>query len=112
MARGLLLNAPPYEVEAALKRLGADLRTARLRRNVTLAEVAERVGASREVIAEAEHGKPTTSGAVYAALFWAYGLTDRLAGSADPASDAEGIRLDGRHARRRARTSRALDDDF
>ncbi len=112
MARGLLLSAPPYEVEAALKHLGADLRTARLRRNITLAEVAERVGASRGVIAEAEHGKPTTSAAVYAALFWAYGFTDRLAGSADPASDKEGIRLDSGHARRRARMPPALDDDF
>ena len=112
MSRGLLLNAPPYEVENALKRLGADLRTARLRRNVTLAEVAQKVGASREAIAEAERGKPSTSAAIYAALFWAYGLTDRLAGSADPASDEEGVRLAGRQARRRARTPRALDDDF
>lgn len=47
MRRGHLLSAPPYEVETALKRLGADLRTARLRRNITLAEVAERIGAGR-----------------------------------------------------------------
>ncbi len=112
MPHGLLLNAPPYEVEAALKSLGANLRTARLRRNLTLAEVAQKVGASREVIAQAEHGRPTTSAAVYAALLWTYGLVDRLAGLADPATDEEGLRLDSRRGRQHARTPRALDDNF
>lgn len=35
-----LLTAPPYAVDRQLKRLGADLRTARLRRNLTIADVA------------------------------------------------------------------------
>lgn len=112
MPHGLLLNTPPYEVEAALKGLGVNLRTARLRRNFTLAEVAQKVGASREVIAQAEHGKPSTSAAVYAALLWTYGFVDRLAGLADPATDEEGLRLESRRGRRHARPPRVLDDDF
>ena len=43
MGRGHLLSTPPYEVETALKRLGANLRMARLRRNITLADVAARI---------------------------------------------------------------------
>jgi transcriptional regulator with XRE-family HTH domain len=112
MRRGHLLSSPPYEVETALRRLGADLRTARLRRNITLAEVAERVGASREVIGEAEHGKPSTSVAIYAALLWSYGLIDRLATLADPNTDEEGRRLASLRERRHARASQPLDNDF
>ena len=112
MRRGHLLNSPPYEVEAALKRLGAELRTARLRRNITLAEVAERIGASREVVGDAEHGKPSTSIAIYAALLWAYGMTERLAQLADPTQDQEGSRLASLRERRNARAPQALDDDF
>ena len=112
MPHGLLLNTPPYEVETALKGLGANLRTARLRRNLTLAEVAQKVGASREVIAQAEHGKPSTSAAVYAALLWTYGLAGRLPALAEPTTDEEGLRLESRRGRRHARTPRVLDDDF
>lgn len=112
MRRGHLLTNPPYEVESALKRLGADLRTARLRRNITLAEVAERIGASREVVGDAEHGKPSTSVAVYAALLWSYGMSERLGGLADPTSDDEGLRLAALRERRHARAPQPLDDDF
>ena len=112
MGRGHLLSTPPYEVETALKRLGANLRTARLRRNITLADVAKRIGASREVVGEAEHGKPSTSIAIYPALLWSYGLVERLGSLADPATDDEGLRLASLRERRNASTPQPLDDDF
>ena len=112
MRRGHLLSNPPYEIETALKRLGADLRTARLRRNITLANVAERIGASREVVGEAEHGKSSTSVAIYAALLWSYGMIERLGALADPGSDEEGLRLATLRERRHARSPEPLDDDF
>ena len=46
-ARNPLLGATPYSVETALKKLGADLKTARLRRNLTGEEVAQKIGTSR-----------------------------------------------------------------
>src|SRR4051794_30669928 len=112
MRRTLLLTAPPFDVENALKRLGANLRTARLRRNLSLVEVSAKIGVGREAIAEAEHGKPSTSVAVYAALLWAYGLVDQVTEVADPTTDEEGRRLASRRERRNARTPRALDDNF
>lgn len=112
MRQGHLLTMPPYEVEAALRKLGADLRTARLRRNITIIDIAERIGASREVVADAERGKPSTSAVIYAALIWSYGLVDRLATVADPTADEEGVRLASIQDRRHARTPRAMDDDF
>jgi transcriptional regulator with XRE-family HTH domain len=111
-ARNALLGAPPYKVEQALTKLGANLKTARLRRNLTAQEVAEKIGTSRFAIADAEKGKPSTSVAVYAALLWAYGLVDRLADLADPHKDEEGTRLSLSREPARARHHRRLDNDF
>jgi DNA-binding XRE family transcriptional regulator len=69
MARkNTLTEAPPYAVEQSLKRLGENLRTARLRRNITIEEAAEKIGSGRRAVAAAENGKPSTSAAVYMAL--------------------------------------------
>jgi DNA-binding XRE family transcriptional regulator len=111
-ARNPLLGAPPYPVEQALKKLGADLRTARLRRNLTSAEAAQKIGTSRFAVAGAEKGKPSTSVAVYAALLWAYGLFDPFADLADPRSDEEGLRLALAREPTRARHRRMLSNDF
>src|SRR5215831_14563736 len=110
--RNPLLGAPPHEVQRAVKKLGADLRTARLRRNLTAQEVAERIGTSRFAVADAERGKPSTSVAVYAALLWVYGLAGRLADAAEPSADQEGERLALVRTPLRARQRMTLSDDF
>jgi transcriptional regulator with XRE-family HTH domain len=112
-ARNPLLSIPPYQVEQALKNLGANLRTARLRRNLTAEEVAQKIGTSRFTVADAEKGKPSTGVAVYAALLWAYGLIDRLTEIADPGKDEEGMRLAlARDPARARHSSRKLSNDF
>ena len=112
-ARNPLLSAPPYQVEQTLKKLGADLKTARLRRNLTSDEAAQKIGTSRFTVADAEKGKPSTSVAVYAALLWAYGLIDRLSELADPSKDEEGTRLALLREPARARhSSGKLSNDF
>ena len=70
----LLMNAPPYEVEQALTRLGNNLRTARLRRNLTIEQVAEKIGAGKRAVMDAEKGKRGTAAGAYMALLWTYGL--------------------------------------
>jgi transcriptional regulator with XRE-family HTH domain len=107
-----LLSAPPYEVEAALRTLGSNLRTARLRRNLTLKDLAARLGASRQVLADAEAGKPTTGIGVYAGMLWALGLTDGLLSLAHPDADEEGKLLDAKNSRKAAGKPRKVDDDF
>jgi len=111
-ARNPLLSAPPYPVEKALQALGANLRTARLRRNLTIQEVGEKIGTGPRAVADAERGKPSTSIAVYTALLWAYGLLRPFTTLADPRADDEGLALAGAEARVRARQSDELDDDF
>jgi len=111
-ARNALLASPPYVIEGALKRLGANLRTARLRRNLTLEEMAEKIGTGRRAVMEAEKGKPSTAIAVYAALLWAMDLLDPFEELADPATDEEGQALARSRERSRARQIRKLDNDF
>lgn len=112
-ARNPLLAAPPYAVAQALTRLGANLRTARLRRNLTVEEVAQKIGTGRRAVMDAEKGKPSTGIAVYAALLWAYDLLGPLDDIADPGRDAEGSALALSRERTRSRRSgRALSDDF
>jgi hypothetical protein len=102
-ARNALLLAPPHPVELALAELGANLRTARLNRNLTVDEVA---------VSDAERGKPSTSVATYAALLWAFDLLGGLSSLADPARDPEGQALARSQNRVRARREDALDNDF
>ena len=111
-ARNKLLSAPPYPVEQSLKRLGANLRTARLRRNLTIEELAAKIGTGVRAVADAEHGKPSTGIAVYAALLWALDLLGPLADLAAPERDEDGQTLARARERARARPDRGLDNDF
>jgi transcriptional regulator with XRE-family HTH domain len=110
--RNALLTATPFPVEQSLHRLGASLRTARLRRNLSLETVAAKIGTNRRVIADAENGKPSTGIAVYVALLWAYGLLSQLDDVAAPECDTEGLTLSSLRERVRARKGGGLDDDF
>jgi transcriptional regulator with XRE-family HTH domain len=113
VARNSLLAAPPYAVEQAVRRLGANLRIARLRRNLTVKDVAEKLGTGPRAITDAEKGKPTAAIATYVGLLWTYDLIGQLGDVADPAQDREGSALDAAHGRTRARRgSGGLSDDF
>jgi transcriptional regulator with XRE-family HTH domain len=111
-ARNALLGAPPYQVEQALKKFGGRLKTARLRRNLTAQDVAEKIGTSRFAVADAERGKPSAGVAVYAALLWAYGLVGQIDDLADTARDSEGTTLSLNRAPTRASRGRKLSNDF
>jgi len=113
MARkNILTSSPPYAVEQALKRLGTNLRTARLRRNLTIEDVAEKIGTGLRAVMDAEKGKGSTSTAVYIALLWAYDLLDQMDEVADPALDEEGFSLSMTKERARSRAKEGLDNDF
>lgn len=111
-AKNTLIQAPPYPVERAIKRLGANLRTARLRRNLTIEEIGEKIGTGPRAVSDAEKGKVSTGIAVYIALLWAHDLLGPMNELADPASDDEGLSLSFSRERARARAKEELDDDF
>ena|SRR6185295_11369402 len=110
--RNKLLQAPPFPVEHCLRDLGNRLRTARIRRNLTIADAAERIGTGARAVMDAEKGKPATGMVVYAALLWLYDQLEQLDEVGDPSRDTEGSALDATRARRRARRVQGLDNDF
>jgi transcriptional regulator with XRE-family HTH domain len=111
-ARNQLLEAPPYPVEQALTRLGHNLRTARIRRRLTIEEAAEKIGTGPRAVMDAEKGKASTGIAVYAALLWLYGLSQSFEDLANPGKDEQGLALAGAKGKTRARKSGSLDNDF
>jgi transcriptional regulator with XRE-family HTH domain len=111
-ARTKLLTALPYAVEQTITTLGANIRTARLRRNLTLEDVAQKIGARRAVVADAEKGKPSTAVAVYMAILWALDLLEPVAEVAAPEKDSEGQTLALARERLRARPKAGPDNEF
>ena len=111
-ARNILLETPPYPVEQAAKQLGANLRTARLRRNLTIADVAEKIGVGTRALCTAEQGKISTGIGVYIALLWVYDLLGPAMELADPDKDATGLAHLRENERNRARNNNKLDNDF
>ena len=112
MKRSRIAAAPPAAVEEALKRLGRSLRTARLRRKLPQAVLAERVGISRFVLADIERGKPTVSVAAHLGVLWALGLLSHMQEVADPDRDEEGKALERARSPKIARRPRRLSDEF
>jgi transcriptional regulator with XRE-family HTH domain len=112
VALNKLQKAPPYPVEQALKRLGENLRTARIRRGMTVEDAAERIGTGRRAVMEAEKGKASTGIVVYAALLWLYDLIAPFEDLADPLKDQEGLSRQSAKENKRVRKGRGLDNDF
>jgi transcriptional regulator with XRE-family HTH domain len=107
-----LSEAPPYEVEQSMRRLGANLRTARIRRNLTIEDVAERIGTGPRAVRDAEKGKPSTGMVVYAALLWLYDRLHELDRIAEPGRDEIGLSLELARGRTRVRKKQSDDRDF
>jgi transcriptional regulator with XRE-family HTH domain len=111
-ARNSITTTPPYPVEAALRSLGSNIRTARIRRGLSAHDLGRKIGVGRDTVAEAEKGKPSTAIAVYAGLLWALGMVEQLVAIADPAADEEGRTLAMAREPKRARRAETLDNDF
>lgn len=110
--QNLTAESAPAAIVETLRKLGANIATARIRRRVTLEELAAKAGISKETIARVEAGRITTSIGAYAAALWALGLHDGLADVGSPDFDREGAILATARLGRRVRKTRVLDDDF
>jgi len=93
----------PLRVRRALQKLGGDLATARRKRNLTAAMVAERVGVARATYLKVEKGDPTVSMGVYAMTLFVLGFPDVLADLADVRRDDTGLLLDAARLPKRVR---------
>lgn len=99
----LAKNALPPKVRKSLKKLGEDLRTARLRRNITVAQLAERAGVSPGTILRLENGDPGVGMGTLTLAVWLLGLNDRMMQLADETKDDLGLALEAEQRRKRAR---------
>ena len=99
-------RALPLPVRKALSKLGQDLSSARRRRRIPTALMAERAFISRPTLARAERGDPGVSIGIYATILFVLGMTDRLAELADPKADHLGLMLAEELLPKRIRASR------
>lgn len=103
----------PGPVESELNRIGAGIETARLRRNMSQQELADRVGVSFHTIRRIEQGKSGTTIGSYLHALWVLGLLDTVASMADPSLDREGLALEASDRRRAGgRRGRTMSDAF
>lgn len=97
-------------VQRALRKLGRDIRDARIRRRIPTAVMADRASISRTTLNKAEKGDPGVSLGTYATLLFVLGLLERLGELADIRSDRVGLELEDealpQRIRRRKRPDR------
>jgi transcriptional regulator with XRE-family HTH domain len=100
----------PAKVKSELERIGSGIRTARSRRRMTQAELAERVGTTFHTISKMERGAPGTGIGLYMKALWVLGLLGGVAGVADPSLDEEGLILQAARAPKRVRAGQVSND--
>lgn len=84
----------PLPVVRALRKLGSDIRDARLRRRIPTTTMAERASITRPTLASVEKGEPGVQMGTYATVLFLLGMTNRLAELADVRQDATGLQLE------------------
>ncbi|MCG2629360.1 MULTISPECIES: helix-turn-helix domain-containing protein [Bradyrhizobium] len=89
---------------AALERLGHDLRSARLRRRVAVADLAARAGTSPSTIARLEKGDPGVAVGTLADVLVSLGLIENLADLVDIRKDDLGLALTSERLPQRGRS--------
>ena len=96
----------PMPVRRALRKLGGDIRDARLRRRIPVAVAAERASIGRSTLHRVEKGDPTVAVGIYATVLFVLGLADRLGELAEAKNDATGLQLDEERLPQRIRGAR------
>ena len=97
--------ALPLPVRRALRKLGGDIRDARLRRRIPVAVAAERASISRMTLSKVEKGDPGVALGTYATVLFVLGLVDRLGELADAKNDPTGLQLEEERLPKRIRVS-------
>lgn len=83
----------PLPVIRLLRKLGSDIRDARLRRRIRLATVAERALISPTTLHRIERGDPGVAMGRYATVLFVLGLQDGIGDLADRSRDVLGLDL-------------------
>lgn len=93
----------PLPVQRSLRKLGRDIRDARLRRRISTKVMAERASISRTTLNKVEKGYPGVSLGIYATVLFVLGLSERLGELADVRTDSVGLELEEENLPQRIR---------
>ena len=104
--RSTVSDTLPAKVRRSLVKLGADLTTARKKRNLTTVMMAERLGVAKSTYLRAEKGDPTVSMGVYAMVLFVLGFGGALGEIVDPRRDDQGLLLDAERLPKRVRVKK------
>lgn len=99
----LAIDALPAAAQAALRRLGADLSTARKRRRQSQREWAQRLQVSVPTLIRMEKGDPSVSAGIYATALWLIQRHEALGALADPQLDRAALENEVSEAQERYR---------
>ena len=106
MGKTRLDSMMPIPVRRALRKLGQDIRDARLRRRIPTAVMAERASISRTTLNKIEKGDPGVSLGNYANVLFVLGMAERLGELADVKTDIVGLELEEERLPQRIRRPR------
>ena len=96
----------PLPVQRVLRKLGRDIRDARLRRRIPTTIMAERASVSRTTLNKVEKGDPGVSLGIYATVLFVLGLVDGIGDLADARNDTVGLELEEENLPQRIRRSK------
>jgi len=103
---------PPFEVQQALIKLGENLRTARIRRQIDQDELAAAAQVTRKTLYALEKGAPGVSIGTLLSVLWSLGLLDTVTAVADPDKDEHGRIREAARRPKRVHTPAGNDNDF
>lgn len=106
-----IIRSLPLEVLKSVELLGERIRIARLRRQLTMDELAKACGIGRRTLYRIENGEPGAAIGSLLTVLWKLGLLDTVRAVADPDDDEHGKILEAARRPQRVRVP-APDNDF
>lgn len=103
--------SPSENVRSFIMQVGRNLKTARKRRQKTIREVAEMVGASVSTIQRLEKGDPAVKFSIYLSIAEVFQMSDTMSFAA-PESDMIGLALEKQRMPQRVRSKKVARLDF
>lgn len=97
---------PVEDEEAILRSMGANVRKARLRQNITMQDLAQQAGLARTTLIRIEAGHPGTAIGAWLSVLRVLGLEENFVRSLDAHHDLVGIKMQDANLPRRARAPR------
>jgi transcriptional regulator with XRE-family HTH domain len=102
----------PFEVSEAVKRLGENIRIARVRRRIRQEDLAEKCDITRKTLYGIENGLPGIAVGNIFTVLWTLGLIESTRAIAEPDEDEHGKILEAAKQPQRVRDSSDVDNDF